>query len=337
MGMIDALLVLSFGGPESPEDVMPFLQNVTRGRPVPPERLEEVAHHYEAFGGVSPINAANRALIEAVRAELAEHRLDLPVYWGNRNWHPLLADTVRAMTTDGIRHAAVFVTSAYSSYSSCGQYLADLAAARAEVGADAPRLDKLRPFFDHPGFIDPQVDGLRAALDSLGAERRVHTRVVFVAHSVPVAMAAASGPDGGAYVAQLRAAAALVADRCAVEVWDLVFCSRSGSPGTPWLEPDVRDHLASLDGTGVREVVVVPIGFVSDHMEVRWDLDVEAAAVADEHGLGFLRIVTAGSDPRFAAMVRELVQERLDPTQPRRALSDLPPSPESCPRGCCQP
>jgi ferrochelatase len=335
--MIDALLVLSFGGPESPDDVMPFLRNVARGRPIPPERLDEVAHHYEAFDGVSPINAANRALIEAVRQGFEAHHIDLPVYWGNRNWHPLLTDTIRSMTADGIRHAAVFVTSAYSSYSSCGQYLADLATARAEVGEDAPRTDKLRAFFDHPGFIDPQVDALRDALEGLGAERRARTRAVFVAHSVPVTMARASGPEGGLYVAQLRAASALVADRCGVTEWDLAFCSRSGSPQTPWLEPDIRDHLVSLARAGVQDVVVVPVGFVSDHMEVRWDLDIEAAAVAAEHGLGFVRVASAGSDPRFAAMVRELVQERLDPAQPRRTLSDLPPSPEPCPRGCCQP
>jgi ferrochelatase len=335
--MIDALLVLSFGGPEGPADVMPFLQNVTRGRPVPAERLEEVAHHYEAFGGVSPINAANRGLIEAVRGEFAAHDIDLPVYWGNRNWHPLLGDAVRSMTADGVRHAVVFVTSAYSSYSSCGQYLADLATARAELGTDAPQLDKLRTFFDHPGFIDPQVDGLRDALLSLDPARRASARVVFVSHSLPVAMAQAAGPQGGLYATQLRAAAALVAERCGIAEWDLAFCSRSGPPATPWLEPDIRDHLASLAGTGVRDVVVVPIGFVSDHMEVRWDLDIEAAAVAAEHGLGFVRIATAGGDPRFAAMVRELVQEKLDPTTPRRALSDLPPSPEPCLHGCCQP
>ena len=335
--MIDALLVLSFGGPESPDDVVPFLENVTRGRPVPPERLEEVAHHYEAFGGVSPINAANRELIDAVRGDLSAHHIDLPVYWGNRNWHPLLADTVRAMTADGVRHAAVFVTSAYSSWSACGQYLADLATARAQIGANAPRLDKLRHFFDHPGFIDPQVDGLRQALDGVAPDRRGLSRVVFVAHSVPVEMADASGPDGGLYLAQLRAASALIADRCGVGQWDLVFCSRSGPPTSPWLEPDVRDHLASLAAAGPRDVILVPVGFVSDHMEVRWDLDIEAAAVAAEHGLGFVRVASAGSDPRFAAMVRELVQERLDPAQPRRTLSDLPPSPEPCPRGCCQP
>jgi ferrochelatase len=335
--MIDALLVLSFGGPEGPADVMPFLENVTRGRPVPAERLEEVAHHYEAFGGVSPINTANRALIDAVRHEFAVHRIGLPVYWGNRNWHPLLVDTVRSMTADGVRHAAVFVTSAYSSYSSCGQYLADLASARAEIGADAPRLDKLRAFFDHPGFIDPQVDGLRDALAGLDPARRASARVVFVAHSLPTAMADASGPEGGLYVTQLRTVADLVAAGCGIAEWDLAFCSRSGPPTTPWLEPDIRDHLESLSGAGVRDVVVVPIGFVSDHMEVRWDLDIEAAAVAAEHRLGFVRIPTAGSDSRFAAMVRELVQEKLDPTLPHRALSDLPPSPEPCPHGCCHP
>jgi protoporphyrin/coproporphyrin ferrochelatase len=334
--MYDALLVLSFGGPEGPDDVMPFLENVTRGRGIPSERLAGVAEHYRHFGGVSPINGQNRALIAAVRAELDAHGVDLPIYWGNRNWHPLVTDTVRAMAADGVRRALVFVTSAYSSYSSCRQYQDDLVAARASVGDSAPTFDKIRHFFDHPGFIDPQVDAVRAAVARIDPPRRASTRLVFTAHSIPVSMASTAGPDGGLYVEQLRAAAQLIASSAASDLsWDLVFQSRSGPPSVPWLEPDVRDQLRMLARDGATDVVVVPVGFVSDHLEVQWDLDVEAAAVAAELGLGFTRTPAPGTDPRFVAMVRELVQERLDPTCPKLALSSLGPSHDACPAGCC--
>jgi ferrochelatase len=337
----DALLLLSFGGPEGPDDVMPFLENVTRGRGVPAERLAGVEAHYQHFGGVSPINAQNRALIEAIRGELDAHGIDLPIYWGNRNWHPYVEDTVRTMAGDGVRRALVFVTSAYSSYPSCRHYQDDLAAARAAVGGSVaepsgPQLDKLRHFFDHPGFIEPQVDAVRAAVDAIGPSRQSTTRIVFTAHSIPVSMAAQSGPQGDLYVGQLREASRLIAESGAPEVaWDLVFQSRSGPPSVPWLEPDISDHLRALAAAGVTDVVVVPVGFVSDHLEVQWDLDVEAADVAAELGLGFTRTPTPGTDPRFVAMVRELVQERLDPAGPKRALSPLGPSHDVCPAGCC--
>jgi ferrochelatase len=334
--MVDALLVLSFGGPEGPDDVMPFLANVTRGRGVPPERLAGVAEHYLHFGGVSPINAQNRALIEAVRADFAAHHLDLPVYWGNRNWQPYVTDTVRSMAADGVRSAAVFVTSAYSSFSSCRQYQDDLLAAQRAVGASAPQFVKLRQFFDHPGFIAPQVDAVRGALVDLHEARRGSTRLIFTAHSVPVAMAEQAGPSGELYVAQLREASRLVAEAAAPGIeWSLAFQSRSGSPTVAWLEPDVRDALRGVAADGVTNVVVVPVGFVSDHLEVQWDLDVEAAAVAAELGLGFTRTPTPGTDPRFVAIVRELVQERLDPACPKLALSPLGPSHDVCPVGCC--
>jgi protoporphyrin/coproporphyrin ferrochelatase len=333
---IDALLLLSFGGPEGPEDVMPFLENVTRGRNISRERLESVAEHYRHFDGVSPINAQNRVLVEAIRADLAAHDLDLPVYWGNRNWHPFLDATVEAMTTDGVRRAAVFVTSAYSSYSACRQYQDDLAAARAVIGPKAPELVKLRHFFDHPGFVEPQVDAVRSALAAIDRERRATSRLVFTAHSIPVVMAEQAGPDGGLYVGQLRESARLIAEAGAPGVgWTLAFQSRSGPPSVPWLEPDVREELRSLTMTGVTDVVVVPVGFVSDHLEVQWDLDVEAALAAAELGLGFARTATPGTDPRFVAMVRELVGERLDPECPRRALSPLGPAQDVCPVGCC--
>jgi ferrochelatase len=334
----DALLVLSFGGPEGPDDVMPFLENVTRGRDVPPERLARVAEHYLHFGGVSPINEQNRALVAAVTDELAAHGLDLPVYWGNRNWAPYLRDTVAEMARDGIRSALVFATSAYASYSACRQYQEDLAAAQQVVGDAAPGLHKLRQFFDHPGFVDPQVESVRAALAFVEPSRHDSTRLVFVAHSIPVAMAEAAGPGGGRYVAQLELAAGLIAKAGAPDTaWQLAYSSRSGPPGVPWLEPDVNDALRSLATAGVTDVVVVPVGFVSDHIEVRWDLDVEAAETAQQVGLTFHRTAPPSRDPRFVAMVRELVEERLDAGCSRRALSPLGPSHDICQVSCCAP
>jgi ferrochelatase len=334
--MYDALLLLSFGGPEGPDEVMPFLENVTRGRNVPVERLAAVAEHYLHFGGVSPINQQNRDLIAGIRNELGDHGISLPVYWGNRNWHPYVADTVQTMADDGIGHALVFVTSAYSSYSSCRQYQDDLAAARGVVGDDAPQLDKLRHFFDHPGFVEPQVDAVRGAVAEIAASRRETTRLVFTAHSIPVSMAESAGPQGHLYVAQLREAARLIAEAGAPDlVWDLVFQSRSGSPQTPWLGPDVVDHLRTRAAEGTTDVVVVPVGFVSDHLEVKWDLDVEAAKAARDLRIGFVRTPTPGTDPRFVTMVRELVTERLNPATEKRALSALGPSHDICPLGCC--
>jgi ferrochelatase len=316
--------------------VLPFLENVTRGRNVPPQRLQAVAAHYQHFGGVSPINAQNRALVAAVVEDLAAHRIDLPVYWGNRNWSPYVDDVVRQMADDGVRKALVFVTSAYASYSACRQYQDDLAAAGAAVGESAPELHKLRHFFDHPGFIEPQRDAVRGVLATIDADRHSTTRLVFVAHSLPETMAVASGPGGGLYVAQLEAAAGLVASAAPEISWGLAYSSRSGPPTTPWLTPDVNDALRSLPGERVTDVVCVPIGFVSDHIEVRWDLDVEVAATAAELGMRFHRTAPPSADPRFVAMVRELVQERLDPAAPRRAMSMLGPSHDVCPADCCR-
>jgi ferrochelatase len=336
--MYDALLLLSFGGPEGPDEVMPFLENVTRGRGVPPERLEAVAAHYLHFGGVSPINQQNRDLLQAISKDFDDHGLALPVYWGNRNWRPYLADTVRTMAADGVRRALVLVTSAYASYSACRHYQDDLAVARATVGDSAPQLDKLRHFFDHPGFVEPQVDAVRAAVAALDPARRDTCRLVFTAHSIPESMAQAAGPDGNLYVAQLREAARLIAAAGGPGLaWDLVYQSRSGSPRTPWLGPDVGDHLQTLAGDGVTDVIVVPVGFVSDHLEVMWDLDVEAGQAAAGLGMGFVRTATPGTDPRFVTMVRELVAERLNPACPKRALSPLGPSYDICPVECCTP
>ncbi|HSE72541.1 MAG TPA: ferrochelatase [Nocardioidaceae bacterium] len=311
----DALLLVSFGGPEKPDDVVPFLENVTRGRGIPRERLEEVGEHYFLFGGKSPINDQNREFIAAIEEELRTTGVDLPVYWGNRNWDPYLADTLRQMRDDGIRRAACLVTSAYSSYSGCRQYRENLADAVAEVGEGAPRLDRLRHYFNHPGFVEPMVDATLSALAELGDDVRRDAHVVFVTHSIPTAMNDASGPEGNAYVEQHLSVAEEIGERVRQETGHryatrLVYCSRSGSPHVPWLEPDVNDHLEELAEQGVRGIVVVPIGFVSDHMEVIYDLDTEARATAEKLGLEFARAATAGVDPRFVSMVRELLLER---------------------------
>ncbi|MQA83651.1 MAG: ferrochelatase [Streptosporangiales bacterium] len=334
----DALLLVSFGGPEGPEDVMGFLENVTRGRNVPRARLAEVGEHYLRFGGVSPINQQCRDLIAAIEVDFAGHGLDLPVYWGNRNWKPYLADTMRRMADDGIRRAIAFVTAAYGSYSSCRQYREDIAGARAAVGSRAPRVDKLRHYFNHPGFVEPMVDATLAALHRLPEEVRGEAHLAFTAHSIPTQMAEHSGPRGGEYVRGLADAARLVQERVdgGTHPWELVFQSRSGPPGQPWLEPDVGDHLDVLHCKGVRSAVLVPIGFVSDHLEIKYDLDVEAMDRAGELGIHLARVATVGTEPRFVAMVRELVLERMTPDAPRRALGTLGPSHDECPRECCR-
>lgn len=345
----DAVLWLSFGGPEGPDDVLPFLQNVTRGRGIPAERLVEVGAHYQHFGGVSPINAQNRALIAAVERELAERGIDLPVYFGNRNWHPMLADTLRAMLADGRRRVLVLVSSAYASYSGCRQYRENLAdaVAEAEVG-EVMTFDKVRHYFDHPGFIGPMVDATVAALRAL-PQVDESTRLVFTTHSIPTAAAAASGPPGwydpeagGAYVAQHRAVAEVVATEAAREVgmplaWDLVFQSRSGPPQVPWLEPDIGDHLQVVKAEGATGAAIVPIGFISDHIEVLWDLDTEALAIAADIELPCTRAATVGVAPQFVTGLVDLVQERLHdiPADQRPALTRLGPSYDACPVGCC--
>jgi ferrochelatase len=333
MSSYDAFLLLSFGGPEGPDDVMPFLRNVTRGRGVPDERLAEVAEHYRHFGGVSPINAQCRALLSALRPEFDRAGIDLPIYWGNRNWTPYLTDTVAQMRADGVRTALAFVTSPYGSYSSCRQYLEDIDRARTEVGADAPVIHKIRHYHDHPGYVAPHVDAVRAALATLPAGGR--RDIVFTAHSIPTAMAATAGPHGGRYEAQLREVAGLVAAQAAPGLpWDLVWQSRSGPPRVPWLEPDVNDHLRALAAAGTTGVVVSPVGFISDHLEVVWDLDHEAADTAKQLGLDFARAATPGDDPRFIGMIRELVAERLDPPTVRAALGAIPTW-DFCDVGCC--
>ncbi|WP_280307304.1 ferrochelatase [Nocardia neocaledoniensis] len=312
--MVDGLLLLSFGGPEGPEDVIPFLENVTRGRGIPRARLDEVAQHYLHFGGVSPINALNRQIIAAVEAELDAAGLDLPVYFGNRNWHPMVEDTVATMTADGVRSALVFPTSAWGGYSGCRQYDEDIARARTAVGDGAPELVKLRQYFDHPLLIGSFADAITAATATLPADRRAGARLVFTAHSIPVSADIAAGPpaDGGRlYSRQVTEAARLCAAAAGFTDYDVVWQSRSGPPQVPWLEPDIVDHLDVLHGKGIDAVVVCPVGFVSDHLEVIWDLDNEAADRAAELGMAFARAATPGTDPRFARMVVELISERV--------------------------
>ncbi|MFJ6216338.1 ferrochelatase [Streptomyces sp. NPDC092296] len=352
----DALLLLSFGGPEGPDDVVPFLENVTRGRGIPKERLVEVGRHYFRFGGVSPINEQNRELLAALRAEFARHGLELPVHWGNRNWTPYLVDTLREMAQAGHRRILTLATSAYAGYSGCRQYRENLADALAQLRAEGvpePRVDKLRHFYNHPGFVGPMVENTLIALAELPEEVRDTAHLVFTTHSVPTAMADSSGaPDdpargrpGGAYVAQHLDVARLVAGAVAEATgiigrhWELVYQSRSGSPHTPWLEPDVCDHLEALHQDGAPAAVLVPIGFVSDHMEVKYDLDTEAHAKAAELGLPMARAATVGTDPRFVAAVRELVLERAATergARPERcAFGALGASHDVCPVDCC--
>lgn len=325
----DALLVLSFGGPESPEEVMPFLRNVVRGRNVPDERLAGVAEHYYHFGGKSPINEQSRALIAALEELLREQGAGLPVYWGNLHWHPMLADALRRMRDDGVRRAAAFATSAYAGQSSCRKYYDAIEQARTEVGEGAPEVHKLRPFYDHPGFIEPMIDRVSEALAEVPADRRADAHLVFTGHSIPTAM-----PGAERYAAQLEEACRLVAGRASHDRWALVWQSRSGPPHQRWLEPDIVEHLCTLAQSGARDAVVAPIGFISDHMEVRWDLDTEARAIAEELGLSFVRARTVGTDPRFVAMIPELVRERQGEAEPR-GLSRQGPPPMDCPPGCC--
>jgi protoporphyrin/coproporphyrin ferrochelatase len=325
----DALLIVSFGGPEGMDEVIPFLENVLRGRNVPRERMLAVAEHYYHFGGVSPINAQNRALIAALEQELSANGINLPIYWGNHNWHPLLTDTLRQMAQNGVQHALAFFTSAYSSYSGCRQYREDIQRAQAEVGENAPQVSVLRKFYNHPGFVYPNIENVRAALEKLPAERRT---VVFTAHSIPLGMA-----QNSAYEAQLLETCRLVAEGLALQNWQLAYQSRSGSPSQPWLEPDILDTLRALKADGIENVVLAPIGFISDHMEVLYDLDTEAQQLADEIGLTVVRAATVGTHPEFIRMIRELIVERITNDPDKQFLGERGASHDVCPSNCCMP
>ncbi len=326
----DAILIVSFGGPEGPDDVMPFLENVLRGKNVPRERMLEVTEHYQHFGGVSPINQQCRALISALEDELENHGPHLPIYWGNRNWHPLLSDTLRQMQRDGITRAIAFMTSAFSSYSGCRQYREDVARAQAELEGQAPEIHKLRVFYDHPGYIEPMRERVLDALRQVPSERRATTQIVFTAHSIPQAMAA-----GCAYEPQLQEACRLVSEAAPELSWRLVYQSRSGPPSQPWLEPDVCDYLREVHEFGqVTDVVIAPIGFISDHLEVLFDLDTEARQVCDELRVKMIRAATVGTHPRFIRMIRELILERTMDGD-RLCLGSLGPNPDVCLVDCC--
>jgi ferrochelatase len=345
----DAILLASFGGPDGQDDVIPFLRNVTRGRGIPEERLEEVAHHYRAFGGVSPINQQNRELKAALEAELARRGIDLPVLWGNRNWEPYVSDALTEAKNRGFGRLIAIGTSAYSSYSSCRQYREDYAAALETTGFDGEiEIDKVRQFFDHPGFVQPFIDGVRDALTDFAGRRIADSdvHVLFSTHSIPVTDAAKSGPAdrgfgaGGAYEAQHLAVAEVVmaAASSTPYSWDLVYQSRSGPPTQPWLEPDVNDRIRELAANGTKAIVIVPLGFVSDHMEVKWDLDTEAMETAADAGVLAIRVPTPGIHPDYVSGLVDLVLERVNgvPTADRPALTDLGPWYDVCRPGCCE-
>ena len=326
----DAVLFVSFGGPDGPADVMPFLENVLRGRNVPRERMLEVAEHYQHFGGKSPINEQNLALIGALRKELDQHGPRLPIYWGNRNWHPLLGDTLRDMADAGVKRAIAFVTSGFSCYSGCRQYRENIAAAAEPLGSRAPVVDKIRVFFNHPGFVAPMAENIRQAIGTLGAGAPADVPVLFTAHSIPGSMA-----DTSKYVPQLEESCRLVAEAAGLGDWTLVFQSRSGPPTQPWLEPDVCDAIRSRHAEGCRRIVIAPIGFISDHMEVLYDLDTEAADLCRELGVAMARAATVGTAPQFVSMVRDLIAERAWNLPDRPALGRLPASHDVCPLDCC--
>jgi ferrochelatase len=326
----DAILLVSFGGPEGMNDVMPFLGNVLRGRNVPPERMHAVAHHYELFEGISPINEQNRNLIAALKTEFAENGPHLPIYWGNRNWHPMLTDTVKQMQVDGIQKTLAFVTAAYSSYSSCRQYRENIAAAQEQLDqGKSLQIDKLRAFYNHPGFIEANAERLENSLEQFG-DKRGDVHVAFTAHSIPISMASSCD-----YVSQLQETARLVSDSANAKNWQVCFQSRSGPATQPWLEPDICDHIRALHARGCDKLVIAPIGFVSDHIEVIFDLDTEAKQLCDQLGVQMVRAGTAGTHPAFVKMIRQLVQERIDLSAPRLALGDQGPRGDECAATCC--
>ena len=334
MNDFDSILFVSFGGPEGMDDVMPFLANVLRGKNVPESRMRAVAHHYELFGGVSPINGQNRALIERLQEELVARKIDLPIYWGNRNWHPLLPDTMKRMKADGAKNPLVFFTSAYSSYSGCRQYLQELDRAKSEADFDDLQVHKLRALYNHPYFIQANKEQMDLELAELTvAERAPGTlAVAYTAHSIPDAMA-----NNCQYQSQLNEAARLVSQDLGIASGDyqVVFQSRSGPPTQPWLGPDICDHIRDLAARGYKCVLVHPIGFISDHMEVIYDLDHEARQVAQECGLKMLRSHAAGTHSLFAKLMGELVHERLS-SKERPVVGCMPPLPDQCPPECCQ-
>lgn len=337
MEPFDAILLVSFGGPEGMDDVMPFLDNVLRGRNIPAERKQAVAHHYELFSGVSPINGQNRKLLDALKNQLAERGIHLPSYWGNRNWHPMIEDTVACMSRAGVQRALAFVTSAYGSFSGCRQYVEDIERARASVtqtqgeALKPPVIEKLRCFYNHPKFIAANQERLKEAIALVPKERRAGLAVAFTAHSIPQTMS-----ERCSYVQELNETGRLVIEACPDTPSQVVFQSRSGAPGQPWLEPDILDHLTRLKDDGISDVIIAPIGFLSDHMEVVYDLDVEAKQHASEIGINIYRAATVGTHPAFVSMIVDLIQERLDEGSDRAAVGRFGASPDRCPADCCR-
>ncbi len=327
----DAILIVSFGGPEGPDEVMPFLENVLRGKNVPRERMLQVAEHYQHFNGVSPLNEQNRQLIVALQAELNKHGPNLPIYWGNRNWQPLLPDTLRQMAADGVKRAIAYFTSAYSSYSGCRQYRENIQLAQREVGSDAPQVDKVRVFYNHPAFVQVIARCVQSAIEQLPSQNRAAARIVFTAHSIPQSMA-----QGCNYERQLLETGRLVCSQLGYANWKLVYQSRSGPPTQPWLEPDVCDYLRQIHAEQpAADVIIAPIGFLSDHLEVMYDLDTEAADLCRELGLNMIRAATVGNDPQFVRMVRDLIAERVEDRHDRPAVGQFPASHDICPVDCC--
>ena len=326
----DALLVVSFGGPNGPDDVMPFLENVLRGKNVPRERMLEVSEHYQHFGGKSPINDQNLALIEAIKADLAANGIDLPVYWGNRNWHPMFADTLEQMKKDGIKKSLAFFTSIFSCYSGCRQYRENIIEAQEQVGPDAPEVHKLRMAFNHPLYIGASADRVQKALDQIPESRRSAARVVFTAHSIPLSMA-----ENCKYETQLNEASRLIMEAIGENPWDLVYQSRSGPPQQPWLDPDICDHIQALhDGGGIEDIVIMPVGFVSDHMEVMFDLDTEAMDLCKELSINMVRAGSVGVHPQFVSLVSQLILERTTGAE-KQAIGNMPANWDVCPKDCC--
>ena len=326
----DALLVVSFGGPNGPNDVMPFLENVLRGKNVPRERMLEVSEHYQHFGGKSPINDQNLALIEAIKADLAANGIDLPVYWGNRNWHPMFADTLEQMKKDGIKKSLAFFTSIFSCYSGCRQYRENIIEAQEQVGPDAPEVHKLRMAFNHPLYIGASADRVQKALDQIPESRRSAARVVFTAHSIPLSMA-----ENCKYETQLKEASRLIMETIGENPWDLVYQSRSGPPQQPWLDPDICDHIQTLnDAGGIEDMVIMPVGFVSDHMEVMFDLDTEAMDLCKELSINMVRARSVGVHPQFVSMVSQLILERTTGAE-KQAIGNMPANWDVCPKDCC--
>ncbi len=327
----DGLLLVSFGGPDGPDDVIPFLENVLRGKNVPRERMLEVAEHYQHFGGVSPINQQNRELLQAIEQELERRDIQLPVYWGNRNWHPMLNETLQQMHQDGIRRSLAFFTSMFSCYSGCRQYRENIAAAQSELGGAAPAIEKLRMGYNHPLFIEASAARVNAALSKIAESNRESAHILFTAHSIPNSMA-----DYCDYQQQLQETCRLVMQQVGQQTWELVYQSRSGPPHQPWLEPDVCDHIQSLNETRqVQDLVIMPVGFISDHMEVKFDLDTEAQQVCQELGINMVRAQTVGTHPLFVRMIIDLVEERLGQKE-KQAIGQYPPNWDVCPTDCCQ-